>query len=78
MKAEKDLCTNVDFYAATVYANLGVPDDYFIPIFAMGRVAGWTAHLMDQYAENKLIRPRQEYDGEKSREYVPIEERDGK
>lgn len=78
VKAEKDLCTNVDFYAATVYANLGVPDDYFIPIFAMGRVAGWTAHLMDQYAENKLIRPRQEYDGEKSREYVPIEERDGK
>ncbi|KXA98461.1 citrate synthase [candidate division MSBL1 archaeon SCGC-AAA259J03] len=75
--AEREIYPNVDFYAATIYANLGIPDDYFIPIFAMSRVAGWTAHLMDQYAENTLIRPRQKYDGKKNRRYIPIEERDG-
>ncbi|KXB08944.1 citrate synthase [candidate division MSBL1 archaeon SCGC-AAA382M17] len=76
MIEEKGLYPNVDFYTATVYEDLGIPDDLFIPIFAMGRVAGWTAHLMDQYAENVLIRPKQDYVGEKEREYVLIEERE--
>lgn len=75
VKEEKGIYTNVDFYAATVYANLEIPDDFFIPIFAMGRVAGWTAHLMDQYRENKLIRPKQEYKGKKNKEYIPIKDR---
>lgn len=72
---EKGLHPNVDFYAATVYANLGIPEEFFIPIFAMSRIVGWTAHLMDQYEKNELIRPLQEYVGEKNKEYVPIEER---
>ncbi len=75
VRDEIDLDPNVDFYAATVYVNLGIPDDFFIPVFAMGRVAGWTAHMMEQYEENTLIRPLQKYVGEENREYVPIEER---
>lgn len=75
MKEKKGLNSNVDFYAASVYANLGIPDEFFIPIFAMGRIAGWTAHMMDQYQENILIRPLQKYVGEKNKKYIPIEER---
>ncbi len=75
LKEERDLYPNVDFYAASVYANLGIPDDFFIPIFAMGRIAGWTAHMMEQYQENKLIRPLLEYVGETDRDYVKIEDR---
>lgn len=75
VKDEKGLDPNVDFYAATVYVNLEIPDEFFIPIFAMGRIAGWTAHLMQQYEENILIRPLQKHVGETNREYVPIEER---
>lgn len=71
----KGLYSNVDFYAATVYVNLGIPDDFFIPIFAMGRIGGWTAHMMEQYRENLLIRPLQKYVGEKNKEYIPIEDR---
>lgn len=73
--SEREIYPNVDFYTASVYSNLVIPDKFFIPIFAMGRVVGWTAHLMDQYKENKIIRPRQKYSGEKNREYIPIEER---
>lgn len=72
---EKGLYPNVDFYAATVYANIGIPDEFFIPIFGMSRIAGWTAHMMEQYEENILIRPLQKYVGEKNKKYVPIEER---
>lgn len=72
---KKGLYPNVDFYAATVYVNLGIPDEFFIPIFAMGRIAGWAAHLMEQYEKNKLIRPLQKYEGKTNREYVPIGER---
>lgn len=71
----KDLHPNVDFYAATVYANLGIPDEFFIPIFAMGRIAGWSAHLMGQYDENKLIRPLQKYVGKTEKKYMPVDER---
>lgn len=72
---ELGLNANVDFYAATVYVNLGIPDEFFIPIFAMGRIAGWTAHMMEQYQENILIRPLQKYAGEKRKEYVPLKDR---
>lgn len=76
VREEKDIDPNVDFYAGTVYVNLDIPDEFFIPIFAMGRIAGWTTHMMEQYEENVLIRPLQEYVGEKYRKYVPIEERE--
>lgn len=75
MKKKKELYPNVDFYAATLYANLEIPDEFFIPIFAMARIAGWTAHMMDQYDKNILIRPLQEYVGKKNKEYTPIEKR---
>lgn len=75
VKEEKDLYPNVDFYAATVYVNLGIPDEFFIPVFAMARIAGWTTHMMEQYKKNKLIRPLQEYVGEKEKEYLSIEKR---
>lgn len=72
----KGLLPNVDFYSASVYANLGIPDDLFINIFAIGRIAGWTAHIIEQYENNRLIRPRALYTGGKSKHYVPVEERD--
>jgi citrate synthase len=71
----KGLLPNVDFYSASVYANLAIPDDLFINIFALGRIAGWTAHIIEQYENNKLIRPRALYVGAPSREYMPIEKR---
>jgi len=75
MKKEKGLNPNVDFYAATVYASLGIPVDMFVCIFAMARVAGWCAHMMEQYRHNRLIRPLQKYIGPKNLEYVPIDKR---
>ncbi len=71
----KKLLPNVDFYSACIYATLGIPDDLFIPIFAIGRIAGWTAHIIEQYENNRLLRPRALYVGPKNRKYVPIEER---
>jgi citrate synthase len=65
----KKLLPNVDFYSASVYTNLGIPDDLFVNIFAMGRIAGWTAHIIEQYENNRLIRPRAKYIGEKERKY---------
>ena len=63
VKAEKGLDANVDFYSASTYYTLGIPVDLFTPIFAVSRVAGWTAHVLEQYANNRLIRPRAEYTG---------------
>jgi citrate synthase len=63
VKAEKKLNPNVDFYSASAYHALGIPIDLFTPIFAVSRVAGWTAHALEQYANNRLIRPRAEYIG---------------
>ncbi|MDK2876287.1 MAG: citrate synthase [Archaeoglobaceae archaeon] len=71
----KKLLPNVDFYSASVYANLGIPDDLFVNIFAMGRISGWLAHIIEQYENNKLIRPRAKYTGEVERKYVPIDQR---
>ncbi len=72
---EKGLYPNVDFYAASVYGYLQIPTDLFTPIFACSRVAGWTAHVREQYADNRLIRPDHGYVGPDPRPWVPINER---
>ena len=72
---KKDLYTNVDFYSATVLHCLGIPTDMFTPMFAMGRIVGWTANIFEQYAHNRLIRPRAEYVGPQSVAWVPLDER---
>ena len=76
VKAEKKLNANVDFYSASTYHALGIPIDLFTPIFAVSRISGWTAHVLEQYANNRLIRPRAEYVGPPyPQRYVPIESR---
>jgi citrate synthase len=76
VKAEKGLNPNVDFYSASTYYSLGIPIDLFTPIFAVSRMAGWTAHVLEQYRNNRLIRPRAEYKGKPDgQKWVPIGER---
>ncbi len=76
MNEEKRLNSNVDFYSASVYYQLGIPTDLYTPIFAVSRVSGWTAHVLEQYEHNRLIRPRAEYIGpEYPQPYIPIEKR---
>jgi citrate synthase len=76
MKADKNLNPNVDFYSASTYHALGIDIDLFTPIFAVSRVSGWTAHVLEQYANNRLIRPRAEYIGpEYPQRYQPMEAR---
>ncbi len=76
MKEQKGLYPNVDFLSGMVYEALGVSQDSCICLFVMGRVAGWSAHLLEQYKENSsLIRPMSVYIGEKNKEYVPVEKR---
>ncbi len=72
---EKGISPNVDFYSGIIYDKMGIPVDYFTPIFAIARVAGWLAHWVEQLRENKLFRPGQIYSGEHNRPYVPIEKR---
>jgi citrate synthase len=73
--AEKGLYPNVDFYAATVYHYLGIPTDLFTPVFSVSRMAGWTSHVMEQHADNRLIRPDSEYIGERGLTWAPLEQR---
>jgi citrate synthase len=75
MKREKGLLPNVDAYSASTYYMMGIPLDLYTPIFAISRISGWTAHILEQYADNKLIRPRAEYVGPRNVAYVPIDER---
>ena len=76
VKSEKKLNPNVDFYSASTYHALGIDIELFTPIFAVSRVSGWTAHVLEQYANNRLIRPRAEYIGpEYPQRYVPVEAR---
>jgi citrate synthase len=76
VKSEKKLNPNVDFYSASTYHALGIAIDLFTPIFAVSRVSGWTAHVLEQYANNRLIRPRADYIGpEYPQRYVPLEGR---
>ena len=72
---EKALYPNVDFYAATVYHYLGIPTDLFTPVFSVSRMAGWTAHIIEQHADNRLIRPDSEYLGEVGLTWVPLDAR---
>jgi citrate synthase len=66
----------VDFYSASTYYSLGIPVDLFTPIFAVSRISGWTAHILEQYRNNRLIRPRADYTGSADgQEWVPLEAR---
>jgi citrate synthase len=73
--SEKGLKPNVDFYSASVYTTLGIPRDLFTPIFAISRMSGWTAHILEQFENNRLIRPRAEYVGPVGQSYVPMANR---
>ncbi|SHF78142.1 citrate synthase [Ornithinibacillus halophilus] len=75
IKREKGLPANVDFYSASVYHSLGIDHDLFTPIFAMSRFSGWIAHILEQYSNNRLIRPRADYVGPNTQEYVTVENR---
>jgi citrate synthase len=75
MLKEKNLNANVDFYSATVYYSLGMPTDLFTPIFAIARTAGWTAHVLEQLSDNRLIRPQSNYTGPVGLKVKPMEER---
>ena len=75
IKEEKGLPANVDFYSASVYHSLGIDHDLFTPIFAVSRMSGWLAHILEQYANNRLIRPRAEYTGSNLRDFVPMDQR---
>jgi citrate synthase len=76
VKSEKKLNPNVDFYSASTYHALGIPIELFTPIFAVSRVSGWTAHVLEQFSNNRLIRPRAEYIGpEYPQRYIPLEAR---
>jgi citrate synthase len=76
MKERKGLNANVDFYSATVYHSLGIPTDLFTPIFAIARMSGWTAHILEQLADNRLFRPLSEYVGpDVGKKVIPLAER---
>lgn len=77
VKAKKGLYPNVDFFAAPLLYALGIPVDLFTPLFAVSRIAGWTAHVMEQYDNNRLLRPLSNYVGVLEKPYVPIERRNG-
>jgi citrate synthase len=76
VKAEKKLNANVDFYSASTYYALGIPIDLYTAIFAVSRISGWTAHVLEQYANNRLIRPRADYTGPSyPQRFIPLEQR---
>ena len=75
MKTWKNLYPNVDLYSGLALNHVGIPSYLFTPVFAVGRAPGWLAHILEQYADNRLIRPRAEYTGPKNEEYIPIEQR---
>jgi citrate synthase len=76
VKSVKGLNANVDFYSASAYYSLGIPIDLYTPIFAVSRMSGWTAHVLEQYRNNRLIRPRAEYKGNPDGQtWIPIERR---
>ncbi|WP_055108809.1 citrate synthase [Paenibacillus ihumii] len=72
---QKGLKPNVDFYSASVYTLLGIPSDLFTPIFAVSRLSGWTAHILEQLDDNRIIRPRADYVGPTNQRYIPVDMR---
>jgi len=72
VQAEKGLLPNVDFYSATVYYSMGIPIDIYTPIFAVSRVAGWTAHILEQYENNRIYRPRGRWKGLEGLKWQPV------
>lgn len=75
MLEKKGMYPNVDFYSASAYYLMDIPLDQYTPIFAVSRISGWTGHILEQYGNNKLIRPRAEYIGARDQKYTPIDER---
>lgn len=75
MQEKKGLMPNVDFYSATVYYCMGIPIDLYTPIFAVSRISGWIAHILEQYANNRLYRPRGKYVGHADQKWAPVEKR---
>jgi len=75
INAEKKLIPNVDFYSAPLFYSIGIPLDLFTPVISLARVAGWTANLLEQYDDNRLIRPRADYKGAGRRDFVPVNNR---
>jgi citrate synthase len=75
MKQEKGLDPNVDFFSASTYYTMGIPTDLFTPTFAVSRISGWSAHIIEQLADNRLIRPRSDYVGKTDQKYVPLKDR---
>lgn len=75
VRKAKGIYPNVDFYSATVQHALGIPKEYFTTVFAASRISGWIAHILEQYADNRLIRPTSKYTGQYGRAFVPIEKR---
>ena len=76
VRGEKKLYPNVDFYSASTYYTMGIAIDLYTPIFAVSRISGWTAHVLEQYANNRLIRPRADYTGPPyPQTWVPLEQR---
>jgi 2-methylcitrate synthase len=75
MGAEKHIFPNVDLFSGAAYAAMGIPTDQFTPIFALSRVSGWSAHVLEQHGNNRLIRPRSEYTGQTDLKYTPLAER---
>lgn len=72
---EKGIYPNTDLYSGTVYSALDIPADLYTCLFAMARVAGWTAHVLEQWEDNRILRPRVEYTGDLDKEFVPVDER---
>jgi citrate synthase len=75
MRANTRVFPNVDFYSGIIYHLMGIPAELFTPLFACSRVVGWTAHILEQWGDNRLIRPRAQYTGLRGQSYLPIDER---
>ena len=75
VRSKKGLCPNVDFYSASVYHSLGIPTDLFTPVFAVSRMAGWLAHIFEQYSKNRIYRPKGKWVGKKNQKWQPLLER---
>jgi len=71
----KKLIPNVDFYSAPLFYSIGIPVEIFTPVIAASRIAGWSANLLEQYDDNRLIRPRADYKGPQRRPFIPVDKR---